>query len=247
MDFVDERLRVFAVGFCQENITSAGEVIDGFAQNSAREHQSVSERIGFIDEQKVDGTAKRQVLHSVVENDDVNAEAANGVFSGVNAVAVNDDANTAGNKVAREHVRFVACDIRSAQNIFPVGNHARERALSQIQPTQNAAPHRFFFGFVAAGKNRDLTSVGRHDARHFFDNRRFSRAADGQIAHDDDFTPERRIPQNAVAVEEKAQLYNAGKQDREHAQKCGKRPCGSAVRCAVVNHIRDELFKTFAE
>ena len=60
------------------------------------------------------------------------------------------------------------------------------------------------FGAVSARENGDIAALVPELAREFFHDRRFARAADGEIANGDDLDAERGITQDPKFVKELA-------------------------------------------
>ena len=80
-----------SVGFCEEDIIGAENVLDGFPHESAGENVMVVERCGGIDENDIDVCFEPEVLEAVVEDEDVRSEFVDGVESGFDAVLVDEN------------------------------------------------------------------------------------------------------------------------------------------------------------
>ena len=214
-----------------------------FAQNAARKQMSVAEGVCFVDKQKLDLPAKRQILEAVVQNESVRTELGYGVMSRPDAVFI--DNNDYSGEVSGKHKRLVARYGRIKQNAIAVGNHARLGRFAVGKPTQNFARKAVGFAFVAAAENCDFAPAVGERSRDFFDYGRLPSAADGEVSYHDNHTPQRGIAQNALVIHIEAQprdcLEREGNAIQKSAVDNGTETVGAVVDdvgCKVCEALR---------
>ena len=189
-----------AVALGDENRVGAREVRRRFAQGAARQQMLVAERLLAVNQHHVVAAAAQMpVLKTVVEQQRVAAEFFNRVTPALHAVLVHQHDDVL--EVGRQHVRFVAGHFGIQQQRFAVGHDARRRlVIAQQNFIEDPVVQRLRFGTVAAREDGDVAPGVAQFPREFFHDRRFARAADGQIADGDDLDAQRFVAEDADIV-----------------------------------------------
>ena len=185
--FADFRLDRFhvAAAFGEEDDVGALQMPGRFAQNAARQHVAVAERIGGIDQHHLDRMLELLVLEAIVQNDGVAPEAFDGVAPGLDPVAIHQHGDA--RQIGGEHVGFVAADGRIEKDVAAVRHH--ERRIDHLG--KHAAVPRRLFAAIAARKDGYLAALGAKRAREDFGNRGFAGAAGGHVADGDHLDAQR--------------------------------------------------------
>ena len=186
-----------AVALGDENRLGAGEVRRRLAQRAAREQMFVAERLLAVNQHHVvPAAAQIPVLKPVVEQQRVAAEFFNRITPALHAVLVHEHDDVL--EIGREHVRLVAGHFGIEQQRFAVGHDARRGLVfAQQNFIEQPLVQRRGFGTVAARKDGHVAPGVAQFAREFFHDRRFARAADGEVADGDDLHAQRLVAEDA--------------------------------------------------
>lgn len=210
--FGDDSGRV-APALRQKYYVGAFKMPRRLAENAARQHIAVAERVRRVDENNLDGMLEFLILKTVVENYRVATETLDGVAPGFNAVAVDDHGDA--RQIGREHVRLVAADGRIEKNALSVGYD--ERRIDNLR--EHALPPRRLFAAVTARENRHLSALGGERPCEEFGDRSLARSAGGHVADRNHLNSERIAAQKTDAVEEVPYGDDARENDAERLEK----------------------------
>ena len=191
-------------------------MLDGLAQNAARQEEAVAERVGLVHEQQVEPALERQVLEAVVEHQCVATKTRNGIRPRLHAILIHqhDDAR----QIARQHERLVAGQLGVEQHLLAVADDARRRRFSVVEPEPPLLPQRRRLALIAAGEDGDLAATVAQGLGKFFHDGGLAGAANRQVAHDHDQATEWLVAENPFAVKPEPQLHNAAEEIRAHLQ-----------------------------
>ncbi len=227
----------FAAGFRKKNAGGPAEVANGFAEDPAGQEAAVSKRIATVDEEEVMAPLEGEVLHPVVENEDVDPETPDRKVARLNPVLVDDDGYPG--EVAGEHVGFVPRFLGAEEDGVPVRDDFWRWGRGMGNPPPPPFPEGFLAALVTAAKNAYFAAAGLEFAGQPLNHGGFPSPADGEVADHDDNTPEGLIPKDAMAVEPKTQTDDALKEKAEGEEESAEDVSGPPPP-PVVDHVREE-------
>ena len=205
-----------AVGLGEENVARALQVLDGLAEDAARQQVAVAEGIGLVHEQQVEAALERQVLEAVVEHERVAAKLLDRKLAGLHAVLV-DEHDHAG-EIFREHVGLVAGLLAVEQHVRAVAHNARRRLVGVREAIPEFFPKRLGLALVAAAEDGDAPAAVAQRPRKFLDHWRLARAAHSQVADNDNEATQRLIVKDALPVKPEPRLRDPAEQPGQRLQ-----------------------------
>ena len=178
----------------------------------------VAEGLLAVDQHHVGApTGQSPVLEAVIQQQGVAAEMLHGVAAGLDPVLVDQHHHVP--QVGGQHVGFVPGGLGVEQERLAVGDDPRGRGvLAQQDLVEQPLRHGLRTGAVPAGQDRHLASGILQRPREFLHDRSLSGAAHREVAHRDDLHAQRRVAQDAYAVEQASQLHDAGEEVGQHRE-----------------------------
>jgi hypothetical protein len=227
----DVIVAVLAFAFGEEDVAGAAEIARGFAESAAWEEVVIAEGGVAVDEDDVETAAEAEVLETVVEEERVAVEFADGPAAGFDAVFVDDDGDAG--EIAGEHPWFVAGVSGVAGDVRAIADDERWRFAGGAEEAsgETVAEGRFD-AFVAAAEDSDLAAFLLEAAGEHFDDWGFAGAADGEVADADDGGSEVVIGFDAVSEERDAALDEAFEEMGEAGEEEAERACAEAAAVA---------------
>ena len=185
----------------------------------------VAEGLLAVDQHHVGApTGQSPVLEAVIQQQGVAAEMLHGVAAGLDPVLVDQHHHVP--QVRGQHVGFVAGGLGVEQERLAVGDDPRRRGvLAQQDLVEEPLGDGLGPRPVSARQDGHLASGILQRARELLDDRRLAGAAHRQVAHRDDLHAQRRVAQDAHAVEEAPQFHDAGEEMRQHRKQRPDQRC----------------------
>src|SRR5688500_2893062 len=90
---LDERFLGFPVTFGEEDVPGAPKIGGRLAQRATRKEEFVAKGRLAIDQANIQTMAKMEILHAVIEDQDIGLEFAHGVQRGADPILVHHDGN----------------------------------------------------------------------------------------------------------------------------------------------------------
>lgn len=183
----EDSLAQFGVGapirLGDEDVGRSPDVVDGFAQNASREELAVAERIGLVDEDKVEPAFERAILETVIQNERIHSEFLDRVGSCLDAVFIHHDDDT--RQVFGEHVGFIARQRGIEQHPLAIADHLGVWIFSMRDPAQSLFPCGFLLALVPAAEDPDGAAAIPERPGNPFDNRGFAGAPNREVSDHD--------------------------------------------------------------
>ena len=179
-----------------------------------------------------------QELHPVVEQKRVDFPFVDREFTAFDPVFVHQHDHVF--QIVREHIGLIARGYRIEEQMRAIRDDARRIDIFAEQAIKPGSIRWFRHALVTAAQDRNPTPANLQRTREFFDNRSFTRSADGEISDANDEATKRALAKNAFAIQIESELNDSLVDKREPVKNAAQNRRAKSTTPAE-NNVDSEL------